>query len=233
VTVNEASFFAVEYAHVVAGARPDLAIVPYAGPETDVVVADALRANRVAIADVPAFGRLDPRRVVARGRAFQLLPALPAVIAPVATPARYDSAIGRDLAARLAIARARFEASAGRLEAAARAAGLTRRFHAADLAVLAATVPTRARPAFFGFLPMPSPADQLDLLGDDLAWVAGLEEPALPADAPEPRRLHAKWRQIWLGTATRDDPEIGAMGPAAIGATAAVMAALRGERRDR
>jgi hypothetical protein len=228
IAVNAPTLHALEYAHVVAGARPDLAIIPYAGPDTDLVVADALRANRVAIADVPAFGRLDPRRAVARGRGFQLLPGLPAVIAPVVPPPRYASAIGEDLAIWIAVTRGEFEGSAGRLDAAARAAGLTQRFRAGDLAVLAATVPTRARPAFFGLLPMADVgAARLDLFGDDLAWVAGIAEPVLPADAPAARRLHAKWRQIWLGKATPADPEITAMGPAAIAATAAMLATYR------
>jgi hypothetical protein len=220
VPVNEASLLALEYARVVAGARPDLVFAP----ASDVAVADALRSNRVVISEVSGFGRLDPRRAVARGRGFQLLGGLPAVTAPVAPPAKYDSATGRDLSLRLALERARFEASAGRLDAAARAAGLTKRFRAADLAVLAATRPTLARPPFYRFLPITSPDVEVEVFGDDLAWVAHLDEPALPDNAPDARRLHARWRLLWLGKATPNDPEIAALGPAAVAATAAMLA---------
>jgi hypothetical protein len=229
VPVNEASVLALEYARAVAGARPDLAFAP----ASDVAVADALRGNRIAISEVSGFGRLDPRRAVARGRGFQLLGGLPAVAAPVSPPARYDSALGRDLATRLALARAEFEASAGRLDAAVRAAGLTRRFRAGDLAVLAATRPTLARPPFYRFLPTSSPDVEVEVLGDDLAWVAGLDEPALPEDAPDARRLHLRWRLFWLGRTPLQDPGIAAIGPTAVAETAVMLAtygaALRGD----
>jgi hypothetical protein len=220
VPVNDASKLALEYARVVAGARPDLALAP----TSDVAVADALRSNRVVISEVSGFGRLDPRRSVARGRGFQLLGGLPAVNAPVAPPAHYDSAMGHDLSLRFALERARFEANAGRLDAAARAAGLTKRFRAGDLAVLGATRPTLARPPFYRFLPITSPDVEVEVFGDDLAWVAHLDEPALPDNAPDARRLHARWRLLWLGKTTPNDPEIAALGPAALAATAAMLA---------
>ena len=59
----------------------------------------------------------------------------------------------------------------------------------------------------------------IDLFGDDLAWVAGLTIPALPADAPPARKLHERWRAILAGQATPDDPGIAALGPAAVAAT--------------
>jgi hypothetical protein len=90
------------------------------------------------------------------------------------------------------------------------------------LAVLAATTPVKERPALFGLLPLastPPGAWLLDLFGDDLAWVAGLPISPVPADAPMPRRLHAKWRAILSGTAKPDDADIATMGPDAVKAT--------------
>ena len=140
------------------------------------------------------------------------------------------SQIGREQAVLLAISRARDEAGAGRLDAAARAAGLTDRFHAADLAVLATAAITPARPALFGFVPQLDDAPPgpwlLELFGDDLAWVAGLEIPVV--DGPPARKLHALWRELLSGppSITKDDPRIAALGPAAVAATAGLLAAL-------
>ncbi|MDQ3365096.1 MAG: hypothetical protein M3680_06685, partial [Myxococcota bacterium] len=96
---------------------------------------------------------------------------------------------------------------------------------AADLAVLATAAPSR--PALFGFVPSfgePVGPWLLDLLGDDLQWVAGLEPPAVTA--PAARRLHALWRELLLGTRPADDPEIVALGPAAVAATQQLLASL-------
>ena len=104
---------------------------------------------------------------------------------------------------------------------AARAAGLAERFGAADLAVLAATTVTSERPLMFEHLPLASEDPGpwlLALFGDDLAWVAGIPQPAVPADAPMPRRLHAKWREIF-GQDDSRYPAIAAMGLSAIIAT--------------
>ncbi len=221
---------AVHYAQAIAGARPDLRLVVPALPTvTDVAAADALRAKQIAGADVPAFGRLDPTRSVPRGRGFELrAEPLAVAIAPL-PPARYASAIGEELAIQLALSRARFEAGMGRLDAAARAAGLTDRFRAADLAVLSTTLPSRERPALYGFLPRlddlrPGPW-LLELFGDDLAWVAGLAQPAV--DGPPARRLHALWRELLAGARTADDPEIAALGPAAVAASRELLATVR------
>jgi hypothetical protein len=67
----------------------------------------------------------------------------------------------------------------------------------------------------------------LDVFGDDLAWVAGLDEPSLPEDAPAMRRLHARWRAILLGKATADDPAIAALGEEAVRATRVMLDTLR------
>jgi hypothetical protein len=78
-----------------------------------------------------------------------------------------------------------------------------------------------ARPALFGFVPRLDPPGPwiLDLMGDDLAWVAGLEPVALAADAPASRRLHAAWQKLWLGKIAANDPSITSLGPAAVAAT--------------
>lgn len=227
VATHRTLWSAVQYAQAIAGARPDLRLAPPALPSvTDVIAADALRAKQIVGADVPAFGRLDPTRGVPRGRGFELRaePFVGAILPP--PPARYPSAIGEELAVQLALARARFEAGMGRLDAAARAAGLTTRFRAADLAVLSTSLPTPERPALWSYIPRldlraPGPW-LLDLFGDDLAWVAGIPQPAV--EGPPARRLHALWRELLVGQRTANDPEIVALGPPAVDATAKLLA---------
>jgi hypothetical protein len=217
------TWFAMYYEGAIAGARPDLTLVPpMPAQQADAIVANALRTDRIAGADASAFGRLDVRRAMPRGRGFQLLGAPPVVPPPIIGPARYASRVGREQAVYLAIERALHEAASARLDAAARAIALEDRFGAADLAVLAATLPSAERPALFGFLPLDErpPGEWLyDVLGDDLAWVAGIPIPPVDERAPIARRLHAKWRDILLGTAKPDDPAITAMGPRALAAT--------------
>lgn len=227
VSTSGTTWSAINYAQVVAGARPDLALVPPVAPTTaDTVVANALRAKQLAVADAPAIGRLDPTRAIPRGRGFELVGAAPDVAYVPPAPASYPSAIGERQAVALAIARARYEAIAGRLDAAARAAGQIERFGAAGLAMLATTAPTRERPALFGFLPRLADPDSgswyLDLFGDDLAWVAGIEQPLVTE--PPSRRLHGLWRELLSGRRTADDPEIAALGAAAITATRQLVA---------
>lgn len=222
VATRTPTWFAVQYEAGVAGARPDFTFVPpLPSEQADAIVANALRSERIAGADAAAFGRLDVRRAVPRGRGFQLVSAIPSQPMPVSGPARYATRTGHEQAVLLAIERARHEAASQRLDAAARALGLEARFGAADLAVLAVTLPTAERPALFGFLPLDErPGDwMLDAFADDLAWVAGIPQPPVDARAPLARRLHAKWRDILLGKAKPDDPAIVAMGPRAVRAT--------------
>ncbi len=221
---------AINYAQIVAGTRPDLSLAAPLAPEAaDIVVADALRAKQLAVSDVPAFGRLDPALSLARGRGFELRADHVDPTGPVPVPARYASAIGERQGVALAISRARHEAGNGRLDAAARAAGLTSRFGAAELAMLATTSPSRDRPALFGFLPRlddPSAGTwRLDLLGDDLAWVAGVEQPLV--SAPPSRKLHGLWRELLMGKRTPGDPDIASLGPAAVEATRELLNAVR------
>jgi len=224
VATRPATWLAIHHEMVVAGVRPDLALVPpVRADQADVIVANALREKLVVGSDAASFGRLDVTRATPRGRAFQLLGDVPPAPARVLPPAEYATVIGREEAIALALERARYEALNGRLDGAARAAGLEQRFGAADLAVLGATIPTRDRPALFGMIPgelLPrGAAFVLDLFGDDLAWVAGIPVPALPAHAPAARRLHAKWRAILSGAATPNDPDIAALGASAVSAT--------------
>ena len=230
VATSGTTWSAINYARVVAGARPDLALLPPLAPTlADTRVADALHAKQLAVADDPAVGRLDPALAIPRGRGFELVGTPPGTAYVPPAPASYPSAIGEHRAIALAIARARYEAIAGRLDAAARAAGQTERFGAAGLAMLATTAPTSERPALFGFLPGLADPETgtwlLDLFGDDLAWVAGIDQPLVAA--PPSRRLHGLWRELLSGQRAADDPEIGALGPAAITATQQLVATLR------
>lgn len=230
---TDPSWFAIQYAHGVAGLRPDLELAPPVDPGIlDAEVAKVLRTGWIVGADVPSIGGLDPVRALPRGRGFELLAAPPpAHRALLLPPARYASSIGAAQAILLALARARYEATNSRLDAAARAAGLATRFGAADLAVLGATVPTMDRPALFGFVPRLGSAEGpwlLELFGDDLAWVAGIPQP--DAEAPPERKLHALWRKLWRKQIARDDPGIRALGPAAVQATKALTEALTEKR---
>lgn len=228
VATSGTTWSAINYAQIVAGARPDLALVaPLAPTVTDTVVANALRAKQIVVADVPAVGRLDPARALPSGRGFELLGSVPDHALPPPPPARYPSALGERQAVTLAVSRARYEALSGRLDAAARAAGLADRFGAAGLAMLATTAPTPERPALFGLIPRladPPPGPWLlDLFGDDLAWVAGIDQPANAS--PPSRHLHTLWRELLSGQRTADDPEIAALGEAAVAATTEIVPA--------
>ena len=223
VATRSTSWLALQYEADLAGARADLLLVPpLPSQQADAIVANALRDDAIAGADAAAFGRLDVTRAIPRGRGFQLVGAPPSQRTFAPPPARYPTRIGSEQAALLAIERARHEAASGRLDTAARALGIEARFGAADLAMLAATAPSKERPALFGFLPLDErpPGPWLyDVFGDDLAWVAGLPIPAVDASAPMARRLHAKWREIIAGKAKPDDAAIAAMGPRAVQAT--------------
>ena len=221
VATRAPSWFALQYEGVVAGARPDLSYVP-PGAEGDVVIANALRARKLAAADAAAFGLLDVRRAIPRGRGFQLVGEIPPANPDINGPATYASAVGREQATLLALERARHEAANQRFDVAARALGLEHRFGAADLAILAATLASPERPALFGFLPLdeqPAGPWLYDVFGDDLAWLAGLSVPNVDDRAPIARRLHAKWREILVGKLKPDDPSITVLGPRAVAAT--------------
>ncbi len=234
VATRPTSWLAIQHEMIVGGARPDLSLVPpLPATQADVIVANALRGARVVGSDAASFGRLDVTRATPRYRGFQLLADVPRAPATVLPPAHYTSAVGRDQAILLALERARYEGASGRLDVAARAAGLEGRFGAADLAILGATVPSRERPALFGLIPSdliaPIGPWLLDLFGDDLAWVAGVALPPLPTDAPAARKLHAKWRAILVGAGTPNDPDVAALGPSAVRATRALFVETKPE----
>jgi len=231
---RSASWSAIAYAQAVAGARPDLRLLAPIDrvPGADAVIANALRGGSLVGADVSAFGRLDLRLAYPRGRGYQLLLAAPPEDGrDVPAPAKYTSTIGEQLAVLAAFERARYEAGNGRLGAAARAAGLTERFGAGDLAILSTTAPSR--PAFLGFIPqldgLPPGAWMLDLFGDDLAWAAGLEPPVV--EVPRERKLHGLWRALWRGEISPDDPSIAALGPDAVRATTELVDELTKKNR--
>lgn len=227
VATRRTTWSAIAYAQSVAGVRPDLELgppLPTANAAT--VAVRALRTGQVAASDVAAFGPLDPRRAYPRGRGFELHLDVPTKVPPIPLPARYASAIGAQQAVLLALDRGRYEAVNLRLGNAARAAGLTTRFGAADLAILSTTRP--ARPALFGFVPdldhAPPGPWLLELFGDDLAWVAGIDPPDV--DEPRTRKLHSLWRKLWRGEIKRDDPAISALGPEAVKATDEMLATV-------
>jgi hypothetical protein len=225
---GDALVTALRHERVVAGLRPDLALgLRVAG--ADEVAVRLMRSAQIVAADVPVFGALDARFARPRGRGFELLLIQGASDAVPDPPANYPGAIGREIASRLALSRALWEAGAGQLERAARAAGLAgTRFDAGAIAVLAARTPTAERPPLFGFVPELGSTDArvwLDLFGDDLAWVGGMTEPPLPPEAPPERRLHARWRAVLAGIAPPNDPAIRAFGRDAVRATREMLTA--------
>ena len=85
-----------------------------------------------------------------------------------------------------------------------------------------------ARPPLFGALPTlgtPPGRWMLETFGDDLAWVVGIDVPAV--ETPAPRKLHALWRKLLTNAIEADDPEIVALGPQAVAATTALLDKLR------
>jgi hypothetical protein len=230
VATRPTTWSAIAYAQTIAGARPDLELAPFALAQPDAFAVNALRAGNLASSDVAAFGIHDPTLAAPRRRGFQLLLDRPTSVPRRAEgPPRYASTIGESESALVALARARYEAISGRLDQAARALGLDgKRFDAADLAIMAST--KAIHPAMFGFIPPldggPPGPWQLELFGDDLAWVAGLELSKPAAVAPAERQLHALWRALLTQRIRRNDPALTALGPVAAAATDAMLAAL-------
>jgi len=226
VATRPTTWTAVHYAQAIAGSRPDLSLAPPGITDADIVF--AMRSKRIVGADVPSLGLLDPRLAVPRGRGFQLLLGEPTELAPVPPLASYASARGRQEAIMLAIDRGRYEGVSGRLDLAARATGLTTRFGGADLAILSTVKPTAERPALFQFVPALEPKPPgpwlLQLFGDDLAWVAGIEQPIV-AHPPE-RRLHGLWRELLAGKIQKTDPAFALLGPTAVATTERLLTAL-------
>jgi len=223
---------AIDYETVIAGRRADLALAPLlTARSADDLAVNALRSGAIAVSDRAAFGVLQSWRALPRGRGFQLLLEIPPMVPALAPPpAHYASRTGEEQAVLLANARALYEATGLRLDAAARAAGQTERFRAADLAILATAQPVH--PPMSAFIPTfhDRPGRwMLDLVGDDLAWVAGLEQPALPAGAPLERVLHAKWRALIEG----GKGDVQELGPVAVIKTAEMLYVLGRKKNHR
>jgi hypothetical protein len=213
---------ALRYERAVAGLRPDLALGPRVDG-ADVVAVNLMRQGRIVVADQPAFGALDDRLARPLYRGFELLLERGVAEGAPPAPATYPGPIGAQVAARLALARGIWEAAGSHLDDAVRAIGFVgTRFDASAVALLAATRPSANRPALFAFVPALGTPDArmwLDLLGDDIAWVAGIAEPPLPSAAAPERHLHARWRAILLGLAPPADPAVAALGDVAVAAT--------------
>lgn len=75
---------------------------------------------------------------------------------PAPPPPDYRGEVGARVAGRIGLTRGLYEASRGRLPAAVTAAGLSRRF-AGDTAALAAATPDAARPVLYGLVPRETP----------------------------------------------------------------------------
>ena len=196
---------AIDYDSAIAGARPDLALVPP-------LRGDRRRCDRrrCAAREADRGRRRPPRSVASIRRARSARPRLPArrrqrratVAIAAARPARYASAIGERASGRCS--RSRTRALRGRAAAgstlAARAAGLTvalrrRRSRGARRDGADARAPAAVR--------LPAPLDDPDDPG--LAPRAVRRRPRVgrraPAAAVRPTRrcrarLHAKWREI-------------------------------------
>jgi hypothetical protein len=176
------------------------------------LAAENLRRGRPVGGDRPAVGRL-PVFASPRGRGFALSLAEGATGDAALPPPRYPGDTGTRIARQIGLERALFEAQRGRLQEGALAAGLDDRFGPAGMAALGRARPGRERPPLLSHIPrlssvFLSEAWQIDLLGDDLAWQAGLDaaeaanasvsaSASASASSPE-RRLHAAWRALLL-----------------------------------
>ncbi|MCG8418811.1 MAG: tetratricopeptide repeat protein [Proteobacteria bacterium] len=249
---SDYSLFTAQYERLVAGQRPDIAVVnaalcrdqwflthvkntlpalyvPYIddglrGQTAPRLAIENLTRQRAVAGDVPTFVRLDrlvSGRATPMGRGYRYAlssdrpTGSPGSRVPgdgALPPPRFQGPLGRRISERIGLIRGFFELSRGRLAEAARAAGLFERFGQADMTALSSASP--ARPGLHQYLPIMtavfiSEPWQLDLLGDEIAWVAGLQPDeqnpgAVPADqistpntVPE-RRLHALWRELLM-----------------------------------
>lgn len=217
--------FAAHYERHVAGARPDLAVialdltrdrwflayvkravpalyVPYIddgvkGSLAERLVVSNLRGGRPVGADVPAFGRLDPRLAAAVGRGYRLgldRADLPQP-SPALAPPSYRGAVGEAVARRVGLQRAGFEAGRGNLIDAARAAGIESRLGATVLAALASSAVKASRARLYDRVPKTTPYFlsapwQTELMALDLAWLGNTELPYAVNDAVPEIRAH-------------------------------------------
>jgi hypothetical protein len=250
------ALFPAWYERLVAEARPDIAVaepelcrdswfmvqLDRMLPELYVPYADdgvggrelAMKMARVNAEQGRAVGADDWRRVALRMRPMGWGYRVGAGNGDRLDRPEFGGGTGRRVAGRVALTRALYEAAHGRLADAARAAGIAARFDAAALQQLERAAIDPARPPLWGFVPRSTPYHVhaswlMDLLADDLAWVAGLPDAALPPGAPRERRIHALWRRLLRGE--RVDAELAALGSDVAEATAALIARTRPDLR--
>jgi hypothetical protein len=149
-------------------------------------------------------------------------------------PPELGRGTGARVAGRVALLRALYEAAHARPREAARAAGIDGRFDAAALRQLERAPIDPARPPLWPFVPRTTPYHVhapwlMDLLADDLAWVAGLPDAPPPDGAPRERRIHALWRRLLRGEPVA--AELTALGADVREATAALLARARPDLR--
>lgn len=227
VTNSDATLFAAFYEQLVAGDRPDIAVandalvtdswflahldrrlpelyLPYiddgvAGQMGERLAINNLRQGRPAGGEVPAFGELRATHAKPLGRGYQMLlfrgDAGPGQEARPPPP--YRGEIGRRVARRAGVIRARYESSRDRLGGAARALGL-----AAPWVEELALLPRADRPDLVSLVPALTPvflhAPWIDaLVIADLRWRGG--GPAASALGPVEHHLLAAWHRLIAG----------------------------------
>lgn len=180
-TSGDHTLFAAQYERLVAGGRPDLAIVnpelcrdewflrhvkralpllyvPYIddhlrGQTAERLAITNMRQGRTVGGDMASFGRLRGRYAGALGRAYQYLLAEADAADPARPPPDFRGRIGRRVAALVGLERGSYELQRGRFAAAARAAGVTARFTAEEQAALASARPRADRPPLLPLVP--------------------------------------------------------------------------------
>ncbi|HUS66600.1 MAG TPA: DUF2723 domain-containing protein [Kofleriaceae bacterium] len=177
------TLFAAQHERIVAGGRPDIAVVheglchdewflrhvrrllpelyvPYLddgvkGALPERLAVSNMRKHRPVGGDEPGFGRLMSSHARPIGRGYQYL-LEPGDVPPgraAPPPPDFSGDIGARVAAMVGIVRADYEVQRGRLGSAARAAGIEERLSPADRAALATARPRADRPALFVRLP--------------------------------------------------------------------------------
>lgn len=251
---SDHSLFTAQYERLVAGGRPDLAIasaqmtrdlwflehlraqlpdiyVPFLDDGTRGNIAERLavenlRRGRTVGAEVPSFGRFRPIEVRAVGRAYLFAAG---ANAPVRPPPALAGGVGARVSGFVGLQRAHYEIAGARLAAAAIALGAADRFGDAGMAALAMVPPGDARPALYRFVPRTSRVFiherwQSALLGDDLAWIAGLSLEPLPRTAAPERVVHRAWQRVLTGELEPGTDELAALGKDADIATGVMLA---------
>ena len=185
VTHGDDALFPALYERIVAGCRPDIALVdgelmrdrwfvthvkrslpalyvPFVDDDrrypsmAEALVTGNLMAGRPVGGDEWLWRTGKASPAVPMGRGYRYGPE-PEQPAPPPPPPHYRGEVGARVAGRIGLTRGLYEASRGRLPAAVTAAGLAERF-AGNTAALAATTPDPARPVLYGLVPRETPA---------------------------------------------------------------------------